>query len=302
MWVTTSKPNLFIKGAALFVRRPFFICVLTSVSVIAFLTSPAVVNPQDQTATDPTRFTLQEKEEFLQNGKIVSEKFLSVGVTHSLRVTLEYNGMTHDAHVQSIDEKMPSTRTGRGSDPQFRDYYAFNVAAYDLDKLLGLNMTPASVKRKIRGKWAAFTWWVDNVAMMNLDRVRKDIQPPDTNDWDKQLYIVRIMNQLVYDTDPNMGNLLITKDWKLWTVDRTRAFRPYEKLENPKNLSKCERNLLSRLRELNKNMLQEKLQEYLTNPEIEGLDARRRLIVKFFDEEIATKGEASVLYDLPSRN
>ena len=105
------------------------------------------------------------------------------------------------------------------------------------------------------------------------------------------------MNQLLYDTDPNMGNLLITKDWKLWTVDRTRAFLPYTDLQNPDNLTKCERHLLARLRELNIEMLKEKLQDYLTKTELEGLDARRKLIVKLFDDEIAAKGEASVLYD-----
>jgi len=258
---------------------------------------PSSVTSQAQQTKDPTHLTLDEKEEFLENGKIISERALSVGVTKSLRVTLEYNGMTHDAHVQTIDVKMPSTRPDRRMESDSRDYYGFNIAAYKLDRLLELNMTPASVLRKINAKPAAVTWWVDDVAMMNLERIQKKIQPPNMENWNKQIYIVRIMNQLISDSDPNMGNVLITNDWKIWTVDRSRAFRPNKDLENPKNLTRCERSLLARLRELNRNLLQQDLKDHLTEMEIEGLDARRLLIVKLFDEEIARKGEDKVLYD-----
>lgn len=261
------------------------------IAVLLF-TPPGVAQEQTNVSSG---LSLDQKEEFLTNGDVINEKFLSVGVTHSMKVTLQYNGMTHNAHVQTIDEKSSSVRVG--SAPQIHDYYGFNIAAYELDRLLDLKMTPVSVKRKFRGKWAAFTWWVDDVAMMNLDRVRNKIEPPNSEEWNQQIYIVRIMNQLLYDTDPNMGNLLITKDWKVWTVDRTRAFLPYARLENQGSLTKCERHLLARLRVLNRDALQARLHEYLTNAELDGLDARRKLIVKFFDDEIAAKGEAGVLYD-----
>ncbi len=265
----------------------------------ALLTYPSIASTQDQQTKDPTSLTLEEKEEFLKNGKIVNERPLSVGVTRSLRVTLEYKGMTHDAHIQSINEEILSARPDRRLQSDERDYYGFNVAAYKIDKLLELNMTPPSVVREVSAKPAAVTWWVDDVAMMSLERVRNKIQPPNMENWNKQMYIVRIVNQLISDSDPNMGNLLITKDWKIWTVDRSRAFRPNKKLENPKSLTRCERSLLARLRELNRNLLQQNLKDHLTEMEIEGLDARRQLIVKLFDEEIARKGEDKVLYDFP---
>ena len=39
----------------------------------------------------------------------------------------------------------------------------------------------------------------------------------------------------------------------------------------------------------------------LTDGEIKGVLGRRDKIVKFFDDEVAEKGEAKVLYDRPSR-
>lgn len=54
-------------------------------------------------------------------------------------------------------EKRTSFQSLRGTELNFRDYYGFNIAAYELDKILGLNMTPPSVERKVKGKVAAVT-------------------------------------------------------------------------------------------------------------------------------------------------
>lgn len=268
--------------------------ILFVVGVLTFFNAAS-----SQSREDPAQWTLEQKENFLREGKIVSEKALSVGVTNSLRATLEYKGMTHDAHIQTIDMSKKSVHTEKGMELNFRDFYGFNVAAYELDKLLGLNMTPPSVDRRYRGEHASFTWWVDNVAMMERDRIAKNIQPPDVENWNKQGCIVKIINQLIYDTDPNLGNLLITKDWKVWTIDRTRAFRMHKSLENPEVLNRCERKLLARLKELNLDILKEHLKDSLRSQEIEALDARRQLIIDHFESKIQEQSEEEVLFDLP---
>lgn len=276
-----------------FIRLLLFVLILGAAGVLNTPTLWA------QPIADPARLTLEEKEMFLREGKIVSQRPLSVGVTDSLRATLEYEGMTHDAHIQTIDMTRKSVRTERGMEFNFRDFYGYNVAAYELDKLLGLNMTPPSVDRRYEGKRAAFTWWVDDVAMMERNRIADNIQPPDVESWNKQGCIVKIINQLIYDTDPNAGNLLITNDWKVWTIDRTRAFRTYKKLENPEALKRCERKLLARLKELNLDILKEHLKDSLTSTEIEALDERRQLIIQHFEDKIRKQGEEEVLFDLP---
>ena len=50
----------------------------------------------------------------------------------------------------------------------FRDYWGYNIAAYRLGVMLGLDMIPPSVARRHRDKQAAFTWWVDGVMMDEL--------------------------------------------------------------------------------------------------------------------------------------
>ena len=78
-----------------------------------------------------------------------------------------------------------------------------------------------------------------------------------------------------------------------------RAKRAHKTLLNSKNLVQCDRKLLAKLRELNKPLLQQRLKPYINDMEIDGLLARRDKIVAFFDKEIAAKGEAAVLFELP---
>ncbi len=111
------------------------------------------------------------------------------------------------------------------------------------------------------------------------------------------MHIVRVFDQLIYNTDRNLQNLLITKDWKIWMIDHTRGFRLHTSLVQPKNLVKCERKLLAALRQLNEESLTREMTPYLTKPEIKGVLGRRDKIVQMFEQLCAQKGEGAVLYD-----
>ena len=39
------------------------------------------------------------------------------------------------------------------------------------------------------------------------------------------MQLVRLFDQLIYNIDRNIGNLMITNDWRIWAIDHTRAFR-----------------------------------------------------------------------------
>ena len=125
------------------------------------------------------------------------------------------------------------------------------------------------------------------------------IDPPDKDAWNKQMYAVRAWHGLIYDTDPNLTNILIAKGWQLWMIDFPRAFRLRKDLREPKNLVQCDRRLLAKLRTLDKGVLNEKLSRWLKKSEIDALAARAGRIVEFFDKEVASKGEGAVLYDFP---
>lgn len=239
-----------------------------------------------------------EMEEFLRLGTVGALRNIPKGVTLPRRATVEYKGMKHDAAIQTVDISKSEYKTAAGTELNFRDSWKYNVAGYELAKILELNMVPPYVERSVGGAAASLSWWV-NDTMMEYDRYRQKIEVPDKDSWNKQMYAVRVLHELVYDTDPNLTNILITKDWQIWVIDFTRAFRLYKTVRDPKNLVQCDRRLLAKLRTLDKDRLQEKLGRWLTKSEINALIGRAGKIAEFFDKEVAAKGEGAVLFDFP---
>jgi hypothetical protein len=252
-----------------------------------------------ETSSD-RHLTANEVEDFLRDGRVVKTRDLGIGVTNSTRATLQFNGVTHDAHVQCVNESKAQFQTISGTELNFRDCWMFNVAAYRLDAMLGLNMTPPSVSRGWSGKGSAFTWWISD-AMMEGERKKRNITPPDPHSFNQQMYVVRVFDQLVFNTDRNLQNLLITPDWKLWMIDHTRAFRLRKDLAAPNNLAKCDRTLLAKMRSLEFSELKHRMGDYVRVGEIDGILSRRDRIVSLFESKVAQHGEDRVLFDMPQR-
>ena len=254
-----------------------------------------------QTPSTSGEITREQQEEFLRTARIVNSRGLSVGITDSRRATLTDGRITHDAHIQTVDIHKLVYTTPTGTEFNFTDSYKYNIAGYRLDRLLGLGMVPVSVERKVGRNSAAVTWWIDDVLMTERERETRNIPTPDPDHWNKQMYCVRVFDQLIYNMDRNLGNVAITKDWQIHMIDHTRAFRTHRVLKNPKDLVQCDRRLLAALRGLTYETLEGELRPYLTKWQIKALLARRDLIVEYFDNAVAEKGEQAVLYDLPPR-
>ena len=244
-------------------------------------------------------WTDQQKEEFLLRGKIGRRVTLGDGVTLSSRATLTHDGVEHDAQVQDVEVSKPSYPTPDGFELNFRDSYKFNIAAYRLNRMLGLGMVPVSVERSVKGKPSAVTWWIDDEMMTEKTRFLKQLIPPNRERWNRQMYRVRIFDELIYNTDRNLGNIVITENWKIWMIDHTRAFRRHARLRRPRNLVKCNRKLLVSLWSLTREQVDLELGPFLRQSERRAVMIRRDLIVELFEKKIKQQGESKVLFDLP---
>ena len=261
----------------------------------------AAVQASEQPAVGSPSEARSQREQFLLGADILDESRPSSEARRSGRVTLDDGKRRHDAAVETAD----------GSDPSQRNY-KFNVAAYELDKALGLDLVAPSVERLVDGRPASVTWWVDDFAMAEVDRRRKGIEPPVPESWSRQMQAVRLFDELIAnayrDISPPLylntvwDNLLITRSWSIRLIDHTGAFGIRRQLRYPESLTRCDRALLGKLRTLNREPLARTLGRYLSTERLEALDARRELLVKHFDEQIARGGEDAVLYDLgPTR-
>jgi hypothetical protein len=266
------------------------------VALLSLLASPCLWSQA------PPQITPEQMENFLKTAKILKTKPASKGTTGTLRATLSDGTLTHDAHIQSIDESKQVFKGESGNtELNFRDTYKFNIAAYRLAMLLGMDMIPMYVERNVNGQPSSVSWWVDNVQFDEQQRLQDKIQPPDQDAWNAQIYTFRIFDQLVYNTDSNLTNLLVDKDWKVWKIDHTRAFRLQHSLLNAKNLVKCDRDFLAKMKDLKEETMLRQMQPWCNREEIKAVVARRDLIVKFFDDQVRQKGEAAVLYTSPKK-
>jgi hypothetical protein len=264
---------------------------------LVVITLLVLICPRLGRAADEPTLTKEQIKTFLLKAKVVASKQSSKGVTAPWRLTLSDGTLTHDASFQAIDEHKTNVTMASGrTEMNFVDSYKYNIAAYELAEMLGMDdVIPVYVERSWQGNPGSISWWLP-VKMDEEDRKKQGIQPPDPDAWNNQMYKIRVFDQLVYDDDPNLTNVLIGPDFKIYRVDFSRAFRLYKNLRDPKNLVRCDRQLLEKLKALDANQVSEKTKHYLSKDEVKAVMARRDKIIAQFQQMISEKGEKEVLY------
>jgi hypothetical protein len=282
-----------------FVRSFRLIC-FTWVCLFGLLALPAkagFVQDQAPTVSAAPKLTEEEMKQFLLTAKVKKFKKTKKGVTSPYILTLSDGKLTRDAGFQSIDDFKAQIQMSDGkTEINFRDSYHFNIAAYEIAKLLGLNaMMPVTVERKWEGKRGSLTWWLDS-QMDEAERSAKNISPPDSDAWNKQFDTMTVFGELVYDVDRNRTNVLIGPNWELYMIDFSRAFRLYKVVANENNLKRCSRQLLEKLRQLDEAEVERAAKPHLEKDRIKALMARRDKIVAYFEQQIAQKGESAIIF------
>lgn len=273
---------------------------LVALLLTSFVPVPSYA--QAVTAAPAAELSVDQQKDFLKTAKVIRTRSTSKGVTAPKRLTLSDGSITHDAVFQAIDEKKMVAQLGGGgrqstTELNFVDSYRYNLAAYALAGLIGLDdMMPPYVERRWNGQTGSMGWWVTTL-MDEGERLKKKVQPPKPADWNNQMYRMRVFTALVRDTDRNLGNVLITPEWKLMMIDFTRAFRLQPELQHPKDLNKLDRALLPKLEALERQAVKKAVGDWLTGGEIDSMMKRRDLLVAHFKKLIADLGEDKVLYN-----
>jgi hypothetical protein len=294
----------------MFERRRFLAVILAGVALASMLAAqqsagtaaPASPAKPGTRWTDPDGKPLpfaseEELIAFLATAEVKSEQALSGGVTFPRKILLEKDGVRADAIFRDINEDSSANPSfGGGRDAIFfRDSYIYEPAAYKLSRMLGLDNVPPATLRKHKGKNGSVQIWVEN-AMTQKSMNKQGIKPPDEGRWNKQLQIMNTFDALIYNTDRNTGNLLITPDGKLWMIDHTRAFRRNPTLQRTDAIKQCERGFYQKLKGLDEKAASAALKEDLSPYELDALFKRRALLVEHLDKLIAENGESQVLY------
>ncbi len=238
-----------------------------------------------------------EAEEYLRTSEVLDMERIPVGVTEPQKVTLQKGEQILHAIWKTIDaEQRIEQLDGKVPEIGFRDSYKHEIAAYELDKLLGLGLVPPTVGRKIDGENGSLQLWLEGV-MTDTERRRKNIDPPNPRAWNDQMFTIRLFLQLTHDTDyNNVSNLLIDPDFRIYAIDFSRAFRLQRDLRKEESLTRFSRTVVDRLRTLDDQAVKDTLSPWLTKGQIKSLLIRKEKILELVDQRVAERSEAAVMY------
>jgi hypothetical protein len=219
-------------------------------------------------------------ERWLTEAEVVNMEDIGTGVTEPHKVTLRKDGI----ELRAVFKEVSTDETGaydRGAAVNTSDRFEYELAAYQLDRLLGLDMVPVTVRRTIKNRRGVLQFWIDN--SINVRRMLEQKKQPDG--WcasGPQYNLMNVFDVLTHNSDRTQENALFTQDWMLVLIDHTRAFRTLR--TNPNLLYKggvqVPAALAERLQQLDRETLKARLGPYLQGRQIDALLKRRDRLLK----------------------
>ena len=177
------------------------------------------------------------------------------------------------------------------------DSFTYEIAAYELDKYLGLGLVPPAVQRTIKDTTGSLQMFIEN-AMRESDRKRENIAPADPEAHERAMADLRVFENLVYDVCGNDRDTLVQKDTgRVYRVDFSEAFAPENGTLPGCEILRCSRRLYQGLLDWDQEKVAVLLASYLNEEEVRALYARRDSIVRMIQEQIEKQGESAVLFD-----
>jgi hypothetical protein len=220
-------------------------------------------------------------EKDLTEGKVLKMEDVPVGVTKPQRATLD-NG-----------ERFAWKPLQPGFNKGYMESYKSEIAAYKLDRMLGLHMVPPIAERSIAGKYGAAVYWIENTRSWSVTKPPQGPEPL----WSMQLTRMKMFDLLIANIDRNQGNLIYDADWHIFLIDHSRAFIDKKDLKGLAEIGRVDRHLWEKMQALTMDDLDRGLEKWVDEKGKKAMLIRRDLMAKNIAELIKKRGEASVFYD-----
>jgi hypothetical protein len=152
----------------------------------------------------------------------------------------------------------------------FQESYKTEIAAYELDKLLKMDMVPPTVERQLNGNRGGAQLWVENIWDLQSDESPGDARRAD---WDMQLARMMMFDALIGNRDRNRANTLRDALWNLVLIDHGHAFGADTDL--PSKLTRIDKDLWTKIEGLTHGQIDTTLQAWLSAEERNAILRRR---------------------------
>jgi hypothetical protein len=243
------------------------------------------------------------REEFLRTAEIVRFEEIREGVTKPYKLYLKKDGV----------ELKAAWKNPKGMQSGYLEGWQYEIAAYRMDKLLGLNMVPPVVERDFQDKPGALVLWADNKYSL-LKIMEEGIRIPDEakDRTDKMKWLTRAWDSLIANEDRTQQNVLYTEDWRTIIFDHSRAFRSGGEFATrlmygrdgikksaagqPFLFRRLPRWFVDHIKTLTFENIRAAVGSTLTDAEIKAILTRRDLLLREISEMVKEQGEQAVLY------
>jgi hypothetical protein len=281
-------PNLLYPRANMKSRAAQFAAVCGIAASVAFgptrlvaVQAPVVV--ADDASAKTWIGHAGEVEDYLRTAPIARTEKTSRGVTHPVRAFFEPGGLVESMTWKALPPGRPHG---------FYESYKSEIAAYELDKLLALDMVPPKVEREMDGTIGVAVMWVSPArSFADLGGVPRP-PPQKFEAWNREIMRAKMFHNLIGDIDPNLGNWLVDPAWHVILIDHSRAFTDTIKLIH--QMQRIDQPLWTRMSALSEDTLAGPMSRWLDRSQIRAVIDRRARMQKQIDALVREKGEAQV--------
>lgn len=219
-----------------------------------------------------------EFEEMLRTAKVQKLEDLPVGVLESQCAYVE-EGLPFS--------KMCWKTINHTKKAGFWEDYKAEIAAYELDKYLGIGMVPPTVERSIRGTRGSVMLWVEDTEGWDM---HNPVRGPDERAWVRELVREKMFDRLIGNIDRNQGNLLYDHDWCLILIDHSRAFVDITDPREFQEFKFVDLPLWAKMKTLDLETLKPVLGEWVSTGMMRAMLQRRDQMADQIDEMAKTRG------------
>ncbi len=231
-------------------------------------------------------------ESWLAQAEIVGMEELPAGITKPRRITLRRDGVELHAIFKQLSTDFGAT--GSTQSLNEGDRFEYEIAAYRLDRLLGLDMIPVTVPRTVNGRPGAVQFWVEG-AINARQMIEAGLKPEGWCPIEPQYNLMNVFDVLVNNTDRTQENLLITREWNAVLIDHSRAFTVRQKAPRLLYLEQLELPPMfaARLAALDRETLQRELGQWLHRRQIDALLKRRDALLREYGTSAAAEAASA---------
>jgi hypothetical protein len=219
----------------------------------------------------------EQIEAYLKTAEVMGLEELQVGVTRPRRAKLAPGGLVEAFAWKVVPPGRPSG---------FWESYKSEIAAYEMDKLLGLDMVPPTVERRVDGATGAAVMWCSQTKSFGQLKGVPTAPPQHSASWNLQLARAKMFDNLIGNKDPNLGNWLVDPGWNLILIDHTRAFTTDKDLVH-KKMTRIDGALWDKMSALTLETLEPVLGPWMGKGEIKAVLQRRDLMKAGFEKQMA---------------